>query len=188
MDTLNTTSSTPFSEEDKLKCPATSLYGLPRWLNSKEFTCNAGKLGLIPGSGRCPGDVNGNPLQYSYLENPMDGGAWWATVHGLWVRHNFATKHHHHHHQTRLYLMTLIYPLHRHNRNDQSHRPLASLFFIVQKRWNTRADWGYNSRYRPQPTPRLLLSPPTPQFIAGIGTPQTQCSASSPFYFLSFDF
>ena len=103
MDTLNTTSSTPFSGEGKLKCPATSLYGLPRWLNSKEFTCNAGQLGLIPGSGRCPGDVNGNPLQYSCLENPMDGGAWWATVHGLWVRHNFATKHHHHHHhQARL--------------------------------------------------------------------------------------
>ena len=37
--------------------------------------------GLIPGSGRSPGEVNGNPLQYSCLENPMDEGAWWATVH-----------------------------------------------------------------------------------------------------------
>ena len=35
----------------------------------------------IPGSGRSPGEGNGNPLQYSFLENPMDGGAWWATVH-----------------------------------------------------------------------------------------------------------
>ena len=42
---------------------------------------NAGDLGLIPGSGRSPGEGNGNPLQYSCLENPMDGGAWWATVH-----------------------------------------------------------------------------------------------------------
>ena len=40
-------------------------------------------MGLIPGSGRSPGEGNGNPLQYSCLENPMDRGAWWATVHGV---------------------------------------------------------------------------------------------------------
>ena len=40
-----------------------------------------GDLGLIPGSGRSSEEGNGNPLQYSCLENPMDGGAWWATVH-----------------------------------------------------------------------------------------------------------
>ena len=40
-------------------------------------------LGSIPGSGRSPGGGNGNPLQYSCLENPMDRGAWWATVHGV---------------------------------------------------------------------------------------------------------
>ena len=39
--------------------------------------------GSIPGSGRFPGDGNSNPLQYSYLENSMDNGAWWATVHGV---------------------------------------------------------------------------------------------------------
>ena len=44
---------------------------------------NAEDLGSIPGSGRSPGEGNGNPLQYSCLENPMDGGAWWATVHGV---------------------------------------------------------------------------------------------------------
>ena len=44
---------------------------------------NAGDPGSIPGSGRSPGEGNGNPLQYSRLENPMDGGAWWATVHGV---------------------------------------------------------------------------------------------------------
>ena len=42
--------------------------------------CNVGDLGSIPGSGRSPGEGNGNPLQYSCLENPTDGGAWWATV------------------------------------------------------------------------------------------------------------
>ena len=49
----------------------------------KMSACNAGDLGSIPGSERSPGERNGNPLQYSCLENPMDGGAWWATVHGV---------------------------------------------------------------------------------------------------------
>ena len=44
---------------------------------------NAGDEGLIPGSGRSPGKGNGNPLQYSCLENPKDGGAWWAVVYGV---------------------------------------------------------------------------------------------------------
>ena len=51
--------------------------------DSKESACNAGDPGSIPGSGRSPRKGNGNPLQYSCLENPMDGGAWWATVHGV---------------------------------------------------------------------------------------------------------
>ena len=49
----------------------------------KESACNAGDLGLIPGSGRSSGEGNGGSLQYSCLENPMDRGAWWATVHGV---------------------------------------------------------------------------------------------------------
>ena len=49
----------------------------------KESTCNVGDLGSIPGSGRSPGEGNGNPVQYSCLGNPMDRGAWWATVHGV---------------------------------------------------------------------------------------------------------
>ena len=48
---------------------------------AKESDCNVSDLGLIPGLGRSPGE--GNPLQYSCLENPMDRGAWWATVHGV---------------------------------------------------------------------------------------------------------
>jgi len=60
------------------------MAGLPWWLSGKESACNAGiagDAGLIPESGRFPGGENGNPLQYSFLENPMDRGAWWATVH-----------------------------------------------------------------------------------------------------------
>ena len=48
----------------------------------KASACNMGDLGSIPGSGRSPGEGNGNPLQSSCLENPMDKEAWWATVHG----------------------------------------------------------------------------------------------------------
>ena len=55
----------------------------------KASAYSAGDLGSVPGSGRCPGEGSGNPLQYSCLENPMDGGAWRATVHGVSrVRHD----------------------------------------------------------------------------------------------------
>ena len=57
-------------------------WGFPGGSDSRASACSAGDLGLIPGSGRCPGEGDGNPLQYSCLEYPMDGGAWWATVHG----------------------------------------------------------------------------------------------------------
>ena len=57
--------------------------GFPGGSEVKVSACSAGDLGSIPGLGRAPGEGNGNPLQYSCLENPMDGGAWWATVHGV---------------------------------------------------------------------------------------------------------
>ena len=56
--------------------------GFPGGAEVKASACDVGDLGSIPGSGRSPGEGNGNPLQHSCLENPMDGGAWWATVHG----------------------------------------------------------------------------------------------------------
>ena len=59
------------------------IYGFHGGSEVKTSACNAGDLGSIPGLGRSPGEGNGNPLQYSWLENPMDGGAWWATVHGV---------------------------------------------------------------------------------------------------------
>ena len=51
--------------------------------DGKESTCNVGDLGSIPGLGTSPGEVHSNPLQYSSLENPLDRGAWRATVHGV---------------------------------------------------------------------------------------------------------
>ena len=59
------------------------LGGFPGGSDSKVSVYNAGDLGSIPGSGRLPGEGNGNPLQYSCLKNSMDGGVWWATVHGV---------------------------------------------------------------------------------------------------------
>ena len=57
--------------------------GFPGGSDSKESACNVEDLGLIPKSGRLPGEGNGKPLQYSCLENPVDREAWWATVHGV---------------------------------------------------------------------------------------------------------
>ena len=56
---------------------------LPCSSDGKESACNEGDLGSIPGSGRSSGEVNGNPLQYSCLESPVDRGAWRATVQGV---------------------------------------------------------------------------------------------------------
>ena len=68
-------------------------WGIKLWVQSdmvsqvalmiKNLPANAGDLGLIPGWGRSPGEGNGNSLQYSCLENPVDRGAWWATVHNI---------------------------------------------------------------------------------------------------------
>ena len=57
--------------------------GFPGGSDGKESACIAGDLCLTPGLGRSPGEGNGNPLQYSCLENSKDRGAWWVTVHGF---------------------------------------------------------------------------------------------------------
>ena len=65
----------------------------PGGSDGKEFACNEGDLYSIPGLGRYPGEGNGNPPQYSCLENSMDRGAWQTTVHGVkGVRYDLATK------------------------------------------------------------------------------------------------
>ena len=67
--------------------------GFPHSSVGKESACSAGDLGSIPGLERSPGEGKGNPLQYACLENPMDRGAWQATVHGVTrVGHNIVTK------------------------------------------------------------------------------------------------
>ena len=66
-----------------LLSPSYIALGLPVSSEVKASASNAGDLGLISGLGRSSGEGNGNPLQYSCLENPMDRGAWWATFHGV---------------------------------------------------------------------------------------------------------
>ena len=61
----------------------TLMMGFPGSSDGKESTCNAEDLGSIPALGRSPGGGHGNSLQYSCLENPMNRGAWWTTVHGV---------------------------------------------------------------------------------------------------------
>ena len=71
---------------ENLLSGAVLLYSNP-WSSKgsvvKNLPANAGDTGSISVMERCPGGENGNPLQCSYLENPMDRGAWWATVHGV---------------------------------------------------------------------------------------------------------
>ena len=74
----------------------TKRLGFPDSSVGKESSCNAGDLGMIPGLGRSSGEGNGNLLQYSRLENPMNRGAWRVTVHGIArVGHDLATKRDH---------------------------------------------------------------------------------------------
>ena len=73
---------------------ARGLGGFPGGSEVKASTCNVGDLGSIPGLGRSPGEGNGNPLQYSCLQNPMDRGAWWATVHEV-TKESDTTEHAH---------------------------------------------------------------------------------------------
>ena len=80
---------------EKLKAHHAYVVGFPGSSVVKNLPANAGNAGSIPRSGTCPGEGNGNPLQYSCLENPMNRGVWWATVHG--VAESNTTEHAHMH-------------------------------------------------------------------------------------------
>ena len=101
----------PFlNKKNFLKLICISSFGLPRWLSFKETACQAGDAGSIPELGRCSGEENSYPLQYSCLGNPMDRRAWQTTVHGVpRVGRDFETKQQE---QVSLYIETLgINPL-----------------------------------------------------------------------------
>ena len=93
--------STFYFNSRKYKMQWCVFWGFPWWLSSKESACNAGATGdadSIPRPGRSPEEGHGNPLHYSCLENPMDRGAWQATIRGVtkrWTQLNDWTQHHH---------------------------------------------------------------------------------------------
>ena len=64
-------------------CVYIYIYSFPGGSVIRKLPANAGDMGMIPGSGRSPGERHGNSLQYSCLGNPMDRGVWWVTVHGV---------------------------------------------------------------------------------------------------------
>ena len=85
--------------------------GFPVGSEGKASACNPGNPGLIPGLGRSPGEGNGNPLQYSCLENSMDGEAWWATVRGVAKSQTWLSDFTHYiyiHTHTRIYKIAIL--------------------------------------------------------------------------------
>ena len=117
-------------------------HGLPWWLREASVY-NVGDPGSSPGLGRSPGEGNGNPLQYSCLENPMDRGAWWATVYGV-------TKC-----RTRLSDFASLHSADKLNKQDDNIKPCHTPFLI----WNqsiiscpvlTVASWPTHSVLRRQ--------------------------------------
>ena len=74
----------PLNRENRdLTVTGTRSLSFPGNSDGKESACSTGGLGSIPGSGRSPGEGDGNPLRYSCLGNPSNRGGWWATVHGV---------------------------------------------------------------------------------------------------------
>ena len=85
------------------------VVGLSDDLDGKESACNAGDTCSIPGWGRSPGGGNSNPLQYSCLENSMDRGSWWATVHGVPKNQTQLSNYTHTHTHTQSWVIPLIW-------------------------------------------------------------------------------
>ena len=94
-------------QEGKGKDATPECLGFPGGSDFKESACSAENLGSIPGSERSPGERNGCPLQYSGLGNPMDRGAWQATVHGVTKSWTVLCKHLHAYPSTSLYIHSI---------------------------------------------------------------------------------
>ena len=129
-----------------------NLVIFPRSLVGKESAWKAGVPGSIPGSGRSLGEGNGNPLQYSCLENSMDRGAWQATVHGVArVGHNWATKPPTCEIQPQTHYLDLIKREHQTNPNWKSFGKMTSLellFFFKVKVMKVRKKLRSSSRIK----------------------------------------
>ena len=114
------------------RCPwSQGVHGFPSSSGGKASACNAGDPGLIPGSGRSPGEGNGNPLQYSCLENPIDRGAWRAIVHGVAKSWTLLSNTHTHTH-TRTHTHTYTHThVHTHTHTETKNGQLSFQTFEV---------------------------------------------------------
>ena len=114
----------------------------PGGSDGKASACNVGDLGLIPESGRSLGEGNGNPLQCSRLENPMDGGAWWATV---WGRKELDTTERLHFLSFFQNKLALIFPFLPNRINTAgSHHGCFGLYSQNFEQW--QVSWGRSGR------------------------------------------
>ena len=120
-----------------------SFLGFPSVSVVKNLPAAAGDEDLTPGSGRSPGEGNGNPLQYSCLGNPMDRGAWWATVHGV-VKSRTKPRLNHHHHP----LLQTLQPTEAEGSLDMTALilTLSSISWVEQ----CRGDWQFRGTSWPQ--------------------------------------
>ena len=117
-------------------------YLSPGGSDGEESTCNARDLALIPGSGRSPGEGNGNPLQYSHLENPMDREAWRATVHGV-ANSRLSTHAHTHTHQLFEMQWLDFLPIPESHTEQEALRSPHSLFLgLVPAQCLVAGSWG----------------------------------------------
>ena len=132
-----------------------NIQSFPDGSEGKASACNAGGLGWSPGWGRSPGEGNGNPLQYSCLENPMDGEAWWATVHAVSCKESDTTKWLHF-----LSLSNMVLLLFEKETNDK--RPELSLEF----RYLKMGGFLNLSKWISLPW-RMPVSSPAVPFVAG---------------------
>ena len=116
-----------------------------------------GDLGLIPGLGRYPGEGNGNPLQYSCLENSMDRGAWWATVHGVAKSRTWLSDSHTHTYtHTHTHITVIILNLAKVKCSISFLDQLIIIFYqlwdaryILQRQWGALGNWGKAGSNRP---------------------------------------
>ena len=123
--------------------------GFPGGSHSKmESAYNARDLGSIPGSGRSPGEGNGNPPQYSCLENSMDRGAWQATVHGVAKSWTQLSNSPHTHTHTHTHTASLLFLHIFYQRVDMVHHPHCIVVSTLPVMWETRIPHrGGNTRF-----------------------------------------
>ena len=132
------------------------LRGFPGGSNSKESVCSAGDLGSTPGSERFPREGNGYSLRYSCLENPMDRGAWWATVHGVEKSQTRLSDSAHHMSLVRTFLDCLCNFLWLYN-FEKNFKSIAISTLNILAYFFNMLKFKFNSKYKLFSSHRIIL-------------------------------